>query len=196
MGINDFTDICYYKDRPEGMTKAFYKDTVGVMLVFDAGNRSSFDNAQKTWIPQVKAFANDRVPIVVVANKTNETSGGNRAVTPQEGFELAEEYSATYIETSAATGHNVDAAFRRLIFTSALMIPELAKLINEDQLPSGWLSVPDDDEGTAQFENYWTGSVSAEEPTGPATAHLFGSEGDKTDFIKVDMTFRESFTYV
>jgi hypothetical protein len=176
------------------MTKAYYRDTIGVMLVYDTGNRGSFDNAQKIWIPQVKAFVNDRVPIVIVANKANEANGVSRAVTTQEGFELAQEYSAAYIEASAAIDHNVNAAFRRLIFTSALMFPDIANVICEDQLPSGWLSLPEDDEGNAQYENYWTGEISGDEPISPAIADSFGTEDDKTDVINVDMTFRESFT--
>ena len=56
-----------------------------------------------------------KVPIVLVANKKDLCSDGVGQVTTEEGMEQARQWGASYIETSAFTGENVEAAFKTFV---------------------------------------------------------------------------------
>lgn len=42
------------QERLHGMTKAYYRNTAGAILVYDVCNRKSFENIQKLWIRQFR----------------------------------------------------------------------------------------------------------------------------------------------
>ena len=55
----------------------------------------------------------DEAPIVLVANKCDLMA--DRVVDETQGRELAGEYNAVYLETSAKTGHNIELSFHSLV---------------------------------------------------------------------------------
>ncbi len=109
----------------------FYRDTQGAMLVFDCGDRDSFE-ALDQWVSEGDRFgwedsapsqakparrgaaaaAEGGVAVVVVCNKVDRTS--QRCVDEEEARAWAERQGFTYIEASARTGQGVDALFRTL----------------------------------------------------------------------------------
>ena len=171
------------------MTRAYFKDAVGAVLVYDAWNQATFDSIQKTWIPQVSAFSQARMPFLLVANKVAEGSAG-RMVPTEAGVALAREHDCSYMEVSALTDYNVDAMFRRLIFSVANILPGIQVTISKDNLPIGWLR--QDTPSGIVYCNYWTGQSVAEKPTATADIKLPG-KGDKDNIVNLEMTFRDSF---
>jgi hypothetical protein len=177
------------------MTKAYFKDAVGVLMVYNVYDRASFDNLQKTWIPQVRAFAQANVPLILVANKVDDASAASpRVVSMEDGLALAKEHGCNYLEVSAQMNTNVDVAFRRIIFSVAGVLTDIRKSLAADGLPLGWLSLGEADDGGEEYCNYWTGETTSDEPDEPAPVHVSGREND--NFVKLEMSFRDSFWYV
>lgn len=182
--------ITYAKSRPEGMTRAYFKDAVGAALVYDAHSQKSFDNIQKIWIPQLTAFGHSAMPMILVANKLDDGDQSDRIVSSEAGIQLAREHSCSYVEVSAKTNFNVDVMFRRLIFSVAIVIPSIQAAINADELPPGWISVGSDRSSGDVYSNYWTGETAAIKPTGPAPVSVGGS---LDAYINTDINLRDSF---
>lgn len=42
------------QERLQGMTKAYFKNTAGAILVYDVCNRKSFENLQTVWLKQLR----------------------------------------------------------------------------------------------------------------------------------------------
>ena len=55
------------QERFGNFTKAYYKDAVGALLVYDIGNKQSFENLEKIWLPQLKAFGHEKLMIMMGA---------------------------------------------------------------------------------------------------------------------------------
>jgi hypothetical protein len=176
------------------MTKAYFKDSVGVILVYDVTNETSFINIQKIWIPQVKAFAPADMPLILLANKVDHFNDGPRVVDVNSGFALASEYSMNYLDCSAETGFNVDTAFRIIIFSVAGVFPDIKKIMLKDALPSGWLTLgtTNDEDGNDEYCNVWTGETISETPVEDASVFLEGNS-EVDSFKLLEVTYRESF---
>lgn len=91
------------------ITKAYYRGANGILLVFDVTNRDSF-NKTRMWMSSIKEAMTDPVDVVLVGNKCDM----ERAVSTQEGQEMAEEFGIPYFETSAKTGLNVESTFLQI----------------------------------------------------------------------------------
>ncbi|MHA1233602.1 MAG: GTP-binding protein [Promethearchaeota archaeon] len=81
------------------------------ILVYDVTNRSSFENIDKNWYREIKKASPD-IALILVGNKIDLES--KRVVSRDEGEELAQNLTLTYVETSAKTGENIDDAFKML----------------------------------------------------------------------------------
>lgn len=100
----------------------YYKSALAGMIVFDVTLPDSFKNLPD-WINELwNNNGSGKIPFIIIANKIDLRGGGNEIST-----KMAEEYvkkmndelkstgfEITYIETSAKTGENVDAAFTSL----------------------------------------------------------------------------------
>ena len=89
------------------LTKQYYNNTNGCLLIFDLGNRQSFEELDD-WIDDIKDYAPKDVLILLVGNKSDINK---REVEFEEASKLAQKYSIDYIETSAKSGENI-----RLLF--------------------------------------------------------------------------------
>ncbi|XP_007570783.1 dnaJ homolog subfamily C member 27 isoform X1 [Poecilia formosa] len=92
----------------------FYKDSQGVLLVYDVGLRESFD-ALDSWLGEMKqemgSQANmDSIVFVVCANKVDLTK--RRVVDEGEGRLWAESRGFHYFETSAQSGEGINEMFQ------------------------------------------------------------------------------------
>ncbi len=96
------------------VTRSYYRNSVGGLLVFDLGNRKSFENV-KQWHAEVcERVQPHTVLFVLVGHKSDRVKAGERAVERTEAEKLAGQLGAPYIEASAKTGHNVKEAFELL----------------------------------------------------------------------------------
>ena len=103
------------------ITRAYYKNSVCALVVYDITNRDSFNNISN-WIEDCKNQSPKTIFMVLVGNKSDLSD--KRVISIEEGRELAEKYNMIFFETSAKTGDNVDLIF----FKSA---EEIAKKIDQ-----------------------------------------------------------------
>ncbi|KAJ5069155.1 ras-like protein [Anaeramoeba ignava] len=91
----------------------YLKQGEGFLLCFSITDRASFSEARKLFENLKVAKRTDKIPIVTVGNKSDLED--ERLINQEEGEELASKYNSVYIETSAKTGANVQAAFEELV---------------------------------------------------------------------------------
>ena len=90
------------------ITRSYYRGAQGALLVFDITKRQSFQHLQ-SWLEEVRRQGTDNMSVLVVGNKTDLEN--DRQVTREEAEAFAKENGLRYVETSAKTAENVDAAF-------------------------------------------------------------------------------------
>lgn len=89
----------------------FYKDSQGVILVYDVNLRETFDRLQK-WLEEGKKYQlPNHIPIIVVGNKSDVNQ---RQVSYKEGENFALEKGYSFYETSSLTGDYVNEMFEHL----------------------------------------------------------------------------------
>lgn len=125
------------QERYRSMTRLFYRDVCGALLVFDLTNRAHL-TALPRWLGEIQTNQHwsgrddidlshpqgnnsskrptGSVPIILVGNKLDRR---DRQVTPEEGWDFVQRNGlAGYIETSAKTGEAVEKAFQELFEAS------------------------------------------------------------------------------
>ncbi len=53
------------QERFESMTKAYYRDAVGALLVYDVCRKSSFKNIRSVWMKQLKQYGSPNMRLVL-----------------------------------------------------------------------------------------------------------------------------------
>ncbi|KAN0061148.1 GTP-binding protein [Thecaphora frezii] len=99
------------QERFRTITTAYYRGAMGILLVFDVTDEKSFQNV-RTWHSNIEQHASEGVSKILVGNKSDWEE--KRAVTTEQGEELARELGIPYIETSAKGNTNVEEAFFNL----------------------------------------------------------------------------------
>ncbi|XP_026531930.1 ras-related protein Rab-42 [Notechis scutatus] len=98
------------QERFRCITRSFYRNAVGVLLIFDMTNRRSFESIFD-WYNEVTNVM-DKVIFLLVGHKCDLESM-NR-VTLEEAEGLATSLGTSFIETSAKTDTNIDLAFETI----------------------------------------------------------------------------------
>lgn len=102
------------QERFRSVTRSYYRNSVGGLLVFDLGNRASFEHVLE-WHAEVRERVQPHaVLFVLVGHKSDFTATGEREVSRDEAERLAGKIGAPYIEASSKTGHNISATFELL----------------------------------------------------------------------------------
>lgn len=57
------------QERFESMTKVYYRDALGALLIYDATNRASFENLKSIWLKQLKEFGHENINLVLGKDK-------------------------------------------------------------------------------------------------------------------------------
>ena len=98
------------QEKFRSVTRTFFRNAACALVVYDISNRASFDHISM-WLDECRSSStNEHLVIVVIGNKS-DLGPTRRAVSRQEGEEMAAKYGLLIEETSAKTGENVDAAF-------------------------------------------------------------------------------------
>lgn len=96
------------------LTNTYYRNAAGIIFVYDVTRRETFTNVADAWFEEVQVYSPTQDFIkMVVGNKVDRET--ERAVTKEEGVELARKYGCLFIECSAKTSFNVDATFNELL---------------------------------------------------------------------------------
>uniref|UniRef100_A0A2N9IHZ7 Uncharacterized protein n=1 Tax=Fagus sylvatica TaxID=28930 RepID=A0A2N9IHZ7_FAGSY len=149
------------QERFRTITTAYYRGAMGILLVYDVTDESSFNsnfssclglniwtlhsNCQyiRNWIRNIEQHASDNVNKILVGNKA-DMDESKRAVPTSKGQALADEYGIKFFETSAKTNLNVEEVFfsigrdikRRLADTDSKVEPQTLKINKPDQTDS------------------------------------------------------------
>ncbi|KAL8094730.1 hypothetical protein AgCh_036302 [Apium graveolens] len=127
------------QERFRTITTAYYRGAMGILLVYDVTDESSFNNI-RNWIRNIEQHASDNVNKILVGNKA-DMDESKRAVPTSKGQALADEYGIKFFETSAKTNMNVEEVFfsvakdikQRLAETDSKSEPQTIKINQPDQ---------------------------------------------------------------
>ncbi|MFQ5833603.1 MAG: GTP-binding protein [Candidatus Thorarchaeota archaeon] len=109
----------------KSVRSTFYKGAQGTLAVYSTVERSSFDNIPH-WLEECWTNAGKKIPVVLIGNKIDLRDQfkdnpvmQQTIVTTEEGQALAKRIEdrgvqTSFLETSAKTGTNVEAAFLEL----------------------------------------------------------------------------------
>ena len=100
------------QERYRTITRAFYRNAQGIMIVYDITNKESFLNVDK-WLQQAAEYGSPRARIILVGTKCDLES--ERQVSYEDGLRKAEQHGIKFIETSAKASTNVDTACKTLV---------------------------------------------------------------------------------
>merc|ERR1719410_3025690 len=89
----------------------------GFLLVFNVMDNSTFTEVKTLHDKIIRAKDVDKFPLVLAGNKSDLRSSktASKEVSKEEAKELASDWKCPYIETSAKSGHNADAAFYEVV---------------------------------------------------------------------------------
>jgi small GTP-binding protein len=117
------------QERFRSIAKAYFRNAVGVILVFDIGERKTFDDVNM-WLTDVHSLCDPTASILLVGNKADLEE--NRVVTVAEAEQYANHHQLKYLETSALSGANVREAFLQVateIYRKGLKGPPKPKAV-------------------------------------------------------------------
>ena len=157
------------QDRFRAIVKAYYRNAVGGLLVFDITNRESFASLDD-WYEEVMKYADPHKPVfLLVGNKDDQSR--QRQVTKEEGLQFARNHNMDYVETSAKSGHNVEETFQRLS-------QRILQMVNS---------------GDIRVEDGWDGVKKGEPLTGSGKKGAFrDSSYDSTVSLERDKRYQTS----
>ncbi|EOR04099.1 hypothetical protein E3P92_00047 [Wallemia ichthyophaga] len=96
------------QERFRTITTAYYRGAMGILLVYDVTDERSFNNV-RTWHSNVVQYASEGVNKILVGNKCDWDE--KRAISQDQGKELADSLEIKFIETSAKNNIGVEDAF-------------------------------------------------------------------------------------
>ncbi|XP_053187521.1 ras-related protein Rab-39B-like [Scomber japonicus] len=97
------------QERFRSITRAYYRNSVGGLLLFDITNRRSFLNVHN-WLEEAQSHVQPHSIVFLLVGHKYDLEV-QRQVTQQEAEKLASAYGMRYVETSARDAINVEKAF-------------------------------------------------------------------------------------
>lgn len=95
------------QERFHTITQQYYRNAMGIILVYDVTNEESFTNIRR-WAAQIAAHGAEGADRMLIGNKADLPQ---RVVDAARGQALAREYGIPFMETSAKEGTNIEEAF-------------------------------------------------------------------------------------
>ncbi len=113
------------QERFRTITTAYYRGAMGILLVYDVTDERSFNSELnhpsssceiwtyhldiRTWHANIEQHASEGVNKILIGNKSDWTD--KKAITEEQGRELASELGIKFMETSAKINEGVEEAF-------------------------------------------------------------------------------------
>ena len=108
-GVNlNIWDTCG-QEKFRSMTKSYFREAHGILLVYDVSDRKSFDDLG-LWLKEIKNSAPENSSILLVGNKIDLP----RVISNEEGNEFAIKNKIQYVETSCYEGSFIETPFVNL----------------------------------------------------------------------------------
>ncbi|KPP63135.1 ras-related protein Rab-39B-like [Scleropages formosus] len=102
------------QERFRSVTRSYYRNSVGGLLVFDLGNRASFQHVHEWYTEVLEKVQPHTVLFVLVGNKSDMETEERRQVSREEAEDLAAQMGVPYVEASAKSSLGVTEAFELL----------------------------------------------------------------------------------
>lgn len=115
------------EERYKCLVPMYFRGSSVLVVVFDVTSRINFNGA-KEWCSMVLKDDEGYFDVFVVGNKIDL----QRVIPISEGDQFAKSINATYIETSAKTGENIDSLFNQIAETIAQNQDLLASASHQD----------------------------------------------------------------
>ena len=97
------------QEQFRSLTKSFFRESNGAILVFDLTNRTTFEHLND-WVKDLENNAPPDIQVFVAGNKADLEN--ERIVTSEGGEKFKEAYELDmFMETSAKTGYNAELLF-------------------------------------------------------------------------------------
>jgi len=96
------------QERFRTITSAYYRGADGIIMVYDVTSSESFDHVEE-WLSEVDRYANENTSKLLIGNKADLID--DKQVSEETAQKFAEKLGISFLETSAKTSTNVDAAF-------------------------------------------------------------------------------------
>ncbi|TFY75989.1 hypothetical protein EWM64_g8024 [Hericium alpestre] len=106
------------QERFRTITTAYYRGAMGILLVYDVTDERSFNNI-RTWHANIEQHASEGVNKILIGNKSDWVD--KKAVTEEQGRELADELGIRFMETSAKINEGVEEAFFTLARSAVIL---------------------------------------------------------------------------
>jgi len=103
------------QERFRSITKSYYRNSVGVLLVYDITNYDSFEHIP-LWMMEAERHIKPNRPVFALVGCKLDLAdeSGRREVRTEDAQEFAKQHGLYFVETSARSGTNVEEAFRAL----------------------------------------------------------------------------------
>jgi small GTP-binding protein len=119
------------QERYRSLGPLYYRNAVAAVVVYDITSRESFEGVA-VWVDAFKAVAGADGAVFLVGNKTDLED--KRAISFEEGAELAKERQYEFYETSAKTADGVADLFRAVGARAASLRKRVA--VTEEPRPA------------------------------------------------------------
>ena len=100
------------QEQFHSVASSYYRSAHGIMLLYDITSAESFMHVSK-WVNNISSNAPTSVKQILIGNKC-DMEENKRVIESSRGKMLAEELDMPFLETSAKTDTNVDAAFEAI----------------------------------------------------------------------------------
>ncbi|KAI9462691.1 rab-type small GTP-binding protein [Boletus coccyginus] len=97
------------QERFRTITTAYYRGAMGILLVYDVTDERRLNQISARGTANIEQHASEGVNKILIGNKSDWTD--KRAVTVDQGRELADELGIRFMETSAKVNDGVEEAF-------------------------------------------------------------------------------------
>lgn len=100
------------QERFRSITRSYYRNSVGALLLFDTTNLESFEHVAD-WLREARKQIEPNNAMFMLVG-TKEDKDHLREVPVEQAQQFADYHNLAYMETSSKTGHNVEDAFVQL----------------------------------------------------------------------------------
>jgi small GTP-binding protein len=99
------------QEKFRSVSKAYFRNAVGALLVFSLTDRVSFDSLEG-WLNDIHSLCSPNAVIIVVGNKLDLPD--DRVVSKSDALTFSERHQIDFIETSARDCTNIEETFLRM----------------------------------------------------------------------------------
>ncbi len=98
------------QEEYKSLTKNYFHNADGIIIVYDVSLKSSFDKVQE-WVNSIYEYSEKNIQKVLVGNKIDLS----REVSTEEGQKLAEMYEIPFFESSAKENIGINDFMKKII---------------------------------------------------------------------------------